>query len=183
MREGQADAPSDQDLLAAWSRGDVSAGELLYARYFRTVYRYFTRRITHDIDDLVQRTFLACTRHRDRVRDGASFEGFVLVVARNELHAHLRARYRRGQAVELSTTSIADVSETVNQLIIRREEHERLQLALRRIPPDLQEVLTLSYFQRLKGRELAATLNVPEGTVRSRLRRALSAMRIELQVA
>jgi RNA polymerase sigma factor (sigma-70 family) len=174
---------SDKDLLAAWSEGDTSAGQLLCERYFPIVYRFFSKRIKHDIDDLVQRTFFACTRHREQVRDGSSFRAFVLVVARNELHAHLRASYRRGQSVELSTTSIADLSETVNQLIIRREEQRLLLRALRRIPLDLQEVLKLSYFKRLKGHELAATLDVPEGTMRSRLRRAIAAMRVELQCA
>lgn len=172
---------SDKDLLAAWSEGDTSAGQLLYERYFPIVYRFFSKRVGNDIEDLVQRTFLACTKHRERVRDGSSFRAFVLVVARNELHLHLRARYRRGQSVDFSTTSIADLSETVNQLIIRREEHRLLQLALRRIPLDLQEVLKLSYFKRLKGHELAATLDIPEGTVRSRLRRAIEALRVELQ--
>jgi RNA polymerase sigma-70 factor (ECF subfamily) len=172
---------SDKDLLAAWSEGDPSAGQLLYERYLPIVYRFFSKRIGEDIDDLVQRTFLACTKHRERVRDGSSFGAFVLVVARNELRNHLRTRYRRGQSVDLSTTSIADLSETVNQLVIRREEHQLLLLALRRIPPDLQEVLKLSFFKRLKGHELAATLAIPEGTVRSRLRRALGALRVELQ--
>ena len=168
-------------MLAAWSEGDTSAGQLLYERYFPIVYRFFSKRIGNDIDDLVQRTFLACTKHRERVRDGSSFGAFVLVVARNELYIHLRARYRRGHSVELSTTSIADRSETVNQLIIRREEQRLLQLALGRIPLDLQEVLKLSYFKRLKGHELAATLDIPEGTVRSRLRRAIELLRGELQ--
>lgn len=168
-------------MLTAWSEGDASAGQLLYERYYPIVYRFFSKRISTDIDDLVQRTFFACTKHRERVRDGSSFRAFLLVVARNELHLHLRARYRRGESVELSATSIADLSETVNQLIIRREEHSLLLRALRRIPVDLQEVLDLSYFKRLKGHELAATLDIPEGTVRSRLRRAIGALRLELQ--
>lgn len=171
----------DDDLLEAWSEGDTAAGQLLYERYFPLVHRFFSRRLSRDVEDLVQRTFLACTKHRDRLRDGSSFRGFVFVVARNELNFYLRTRYRQGQPVDLSTTHLADVSDTVYQIIIRHEEHHQLRVALRRIPQDLQEVLELSYFERLKGPELAATLAIPEGTVRSRLRRAIDALRTEFQ--
>jgi len=172
---------SDGELLAAWCEGDAGAGELLYERYFPIVFRFFSNKVGQDIEDLVQRTFLACTKHRDRVRDGSSFRAFVLVVARNQLHSHLRARYRGGEAVDLSTSSIADLGETASQLIGRREEHRMLLLALRRIPLEMQEVLELSYFEKLKGRELAEILDIPEGTVRSRLRRAIEALRVELE--
>lgn len=172
---------SDKELLAAWCEGDASAGELLYERYFPLVFRFFSNKVGEDIEDLVQRTFLACTKHRDRVRDGSSFRGFVLVVARNQLHSYLRSRYRGAEAVDLSTSSIADLGETASQLIGRREEHRMLLLALRRIPLDLQEVLELTYFEKLKGRELAEILDIPEGTVRSRLRRAIEALRDQLE--
>lgn len=168
-------------MLQAWSEGDTDAGQLLYERYFPLVHRFFSRRLSRDVEDLVQRTFLACTKHRDRVRDGSSFRAFVFVVARNELNFYLRTRYRQGQPVDVSTTPIVDASETVYQIILRHEEHHQLRLALRRIPEDLQEVLELSYFERLKGPELAATLAIPEGTVRSRLRRAIDALRTEFQ--
>jgi RNA polymerase sigma factor (sigma-70 family) len=172
---------SDEDLLAAWRAGDTAAGQELYARYFPVVYRFFSNKIGDEIEDLVQHTFLACTNHRERLREGASFRAFILVVARNELFGHLRKRYRGGQAVDLSNVSIADFGASASQLIARRDEHRMLLLALRRIPLDLQDVLELHYFEKLTGPELAVVLEIPEGTVRSRLRRAVAALRAELE--
>lgn len=171
----------DEELLSAWRAGDRSAGQELYARYFPLVYRFFSNKVGEDIEDLVQRTFLACTTHRERVRSGGSLRAFLLVVARNELFDHLRRRYRDGQTLDVTSVSIADLGTTVSQLIARRDEHRMLLLALRRIPLELQEILELHYFEQLSGPELAEALEMPEGTVRSRIRRAIAALRGELE--
>jgi RNA polymerase sigma factor (sigma-70 family) len=172
---------SDEDLLSAWREGDSAAGQELYARYFPIVYRFFSNKIGEDLEDLVQRTFLACTRHRQRLHEGTSFRAFVLVVARNELASHLRVRYRRGERLDASVVSLADLGASPSQLIGQRQEHRLLLLALRRLPLAQQDLLELHYFERLTGPELAAALEVPEGTVRSRLRRALAGLRMELE--
>ncbi|MBK6918241.1 MAG: sigma-70 family RNA polymerase sigma factor [Deltaproteobacteria bacterium] len=173
--------PRDEELLTAWSAGDKNAGKALYDRYFPTVYRFFSSKLADEVDDLVQRTFLACTKHRDRLKDGASFRGFVLVVARNELASFLRRRYRDGAPLDPTTVALADLGATPSQLIYDREEHRLLVLALRRIPLVMQEALELHFFERLTGPELAEVLEIPEGTVRSRIRRGLEALRTEVE--
>jgi RNA polymerase sigma factor (sigma-70 family) len=171
----------DEDLLAAWSAGDKSAGKELYARYFPIVYRFFRSKIGDELEDLVQRTFLACTGHRTQLKDVSSFRAFVLVVARNELASHLRKRYRAGAPIDPAAVSLADLGATPSELIGNREEHRLLLLALRRLPLAVQELLELHYFERLSGSELAELFEVPEGTVRSRLRRGLAALRAEVE--
>jgi RNA polymerase sigma-70 factor (ECF subfamily) len=69
----------------------------------------------------------------------------------------------------------------MSQLMARRDEHHMLLLALRRVPIDVQDLLELHYFERLSGPELAAVLQIPEGTVRSRLRRAVMLLRAEVE--
>ena len=172
---------SDGELLSAWRDGDKAAGQELYGRYFPIVYRFFSNKVREDVADLVQRTFLACTGHRERLRDDSSFRSFVLVVARNELSSHLRKRYKDGDALDISVVSLADLGVSPSQLIGRRDEHRLLLLALRRIPIELQQLVELYYFEKLPGHELAEALEIPEGTVRSRLRRALAMLRTEIE--
>lgn len=178
---GSVHVRSDEDLLSAWRIGDKAAGQELYARYFPIVYRFFSNKIGDDIADLVQRTFLSCTGHRERLRTDASFRSFILVVARNELNNFLRSRYRGGAAIDIAEVSLADLGASPSQLIGRRDEHRLLLLALRRIPLELQQLVELRYFERMAGHELAAALEIPEGTVRSRLRRALALLRTEIE--
>lgn len=173
---------NDEALLTAWRDGDPAAGKELYRRYFPIVYRFFASRLAGaEIEDLVQTTFLACTRHLDRLRDNRSFRAFVLVVARNEFFGHLQKRYRSGNTVDPAKTSLADVGASASELLARRDEHRLLSQALRRIPLDLQDLVELHYFEQLTGPELAAVLEVPEGTIRSRLRRAIASLRAELE--
>lgn len=171
----------DDALLTAWRDGDKAAGQELYRRYFPLIYRFFSNKLGHDIEDLVQCTFLACAKHRDRLRSDASFRAFVLVVARNEFFTHLQRRYRLGNSVEISTMSLADLGTSPSQLLARRDEHRLLLLALRKLPLDQQDLIELHYFEQLTGPELAAVLEVPEGTIRSRLRRAIAALRSQIE--
>jgi RNA polymerase sigma factor (sigma-70 family) len=129
----------------------------------------------------VQRTFLACASHRDRLGEVASFRAFILVVARNQLRRYLRDHYRLERAIDTATASIDEFEQSMSQLIARRDEHHFLLLALRRVPIDVQDLLELHYFERLSGPELAVVLHIPEGTVRSRLRRAIILLRAEVE--
>ncbi|MBC8070312.1 MAG: sigma-70 family RNA polymerase sigma factor [Deltaproteobacteria bacterium] len=177
----QSRAVGDEELLAAWRDGDAAAGEELFGRYFPVVYGFFSNRVGDALEDLVQRTFLACASHRDRLGEVTSFRAFILVVARNQLHRYLRDRYRLARALDTARASIDELEPSMSQLIARRDEHHLLLLALRRVPIDVQDLLELHYFERLSGPELAAVLQIPEGTVRSRLRRAVILLRAEVE--
>jgi RNA polymerase sigma factor (sigma-70 family) len=171
----------DEELLAAWRDGDAVAGEELFGRYFPVVYGFFSNRVGDALEDLVQRTFLACASHRERLGEVVSFRAFILVVARNQLRRHLRDHYRLERALDTASASIDDFEQSMSQLIARRDEHHLLLLALRRVPIDVQDLLELHYFERLSGPELAVVLHIPEGTVRSRLRRAILLLRAEVE--
>ncbi len=161
----------DRELLDAWRAGDRTAGERLVARHFRTVYGFFRNKIESEIEDLVQRTFLRCLEARDAFRGESSFRTYLLAIARNELFGHFRGR---GLRLDPQQTSIAliDTGTRPSAIVDRKREHRLLVRALRTLPLDEQILLELFYFEELPGPELAVVLSVPEGTVRTRLRRA-----------
>jgi RNA polymerase sigma factor (sigma-70 family) len=171
--------PTDDDLLARWRESDRAAGDALFARHFDTVYGFFARRVHGDVSDLVQRTFLGMTEARDRIRGDASVRTFLFVIARRELHAHYEAQ-ARGRALDFGVSSLEDLAPSPSSLLRHRDERALLAEALRRIPVDLQIVLELHYWQDMAGPEIARVIEAPEGTVRSRLRRALESLRERL---
>ena len=79
-------ADPDMALLEQWRAGDREAGQALFARHFREIYRFFEYRVGGDADDLAQRTFLACVTARDQFRGLSSFRTFLFAIARNELY-------------------------------------------------------------------------------------------------
>jgi len=159
--------------VIAWRAGDRAAGEQLFARHFDALYRFFRNKVDEGADDLIQQTFAAVVASIDRFRGEASFRSYLFAIARNELLAHWRKKRRSDAQVDVEEVSIAEMSSAKpDRQLARRAEHQRLLEALRALPLDLQIALELVYWEDLTGPELAAALGVPEGTARSRIRRA-----------
>jgi RNA polymerase sigma-70 factor (ECF subfamily) len=169
----------DLELLDRWRGGDAEAGNELFERHFESVHRFFVNKAPSDAADLVQRTFLACVEARDRFREQSSFRTFLFAIAHHELMAHWRKRAK--MELDPSVSSLHDLDPSPSTLLARMAEERHLLEALRTIPIELQIALELFYWEGLSGPELANVLEVPEGTVRSRLRRGLVQLRDRLQ--
>lgn len=167
----------DEELYEAWRAGDRAAGEALFERHFAAVFRFFENKAGGgDVSDLVQRTFLGCVEAKERFQGASSFRTFLYAIARHELCGFYRAR-RRGAAVDFGVSSVADLCDTPSTLVRRKSEHAALTEALQSLPLDLQIAVELRYWEGMSGPDLSLVLGVAEGTVRSRLRRALEALR------
>lgn len=172
---GFAAVNDDFELLERWRGGDRQAGSTLLRRYFESLYGFFRGKTDGDVEDLIQRTFLACVEAKERVRDDGSFRGYLFTIARHELYRHFRKRQR--EPVEIGSMSLAQLGSSLGALAARRQEEQLLLAALRQIPLDLQIALELHYWEELTTSELATVLAIPAGTVKSRLRRAREALR------
>jgi RNA polymerase sigma factor (sigma-70 family) len=170
---------TDFDLLDAWARGDQAAGRELYDRYFALLFRFLRTKVEAGRDDLLQNVWLACIEGRERVRNRDSFRAYMLQTARFQLYAFYRKR-NQSAPVDFGTSSVVDLSSSPSSLIVQREQERLLLEALRRVPLDHQIVIELSYWDELTGPEIAEVLCIPEGTVRSRLRRATEQLRQQM---
>ena len=173
----------DAELLEAWGEGDAEAGNELFQRYFDGVCRFFRNKVTHEeVEDLVQRTMLAVVGSRASFRKESSFRTYLFTLARNEVHAHYTRRRPKRDAIDFGTMSVADLGPSPTGLMALRDEERLLLQALRQIPVDLQIALELHYYEGMSGPELADVLQIPEGTVRSRLRRAKALVQERVEV-
>lgn len=160
----------DRELFDAWRGGDSRAGRELFARHYRSVSRFFRTKAPGSEEDLAQRTFEACLRYKDGIVDGQRFRPYLLTIARNELYDHFKRITRR--PVSPLTTSIGAFAMGATSRYDRAESQHRLHLALRSLPLDLQTAIELHYWEELSTSELGRVLGVPQGTVKTRLRRA-----------
>ncbi len=163
---------TDHQLLAAWRAGDPNAGERLFERHYDAIARFFYNKAGEQAPDLIQRTFLACFEARDKLREDTRFRGFLFGIARNVLYDHFRKRRRHDDRVDFAARSVEDMGPTPTTMIAREQEIQLLMHALRKIPLDFQVILELYYWEGMSARELGETLDIPEGTARTRLRRA-----------
>jgi len=172
--------PSDDQLLEAWRGGDAPAADALFARHFDALYRFFRNKVDSASDDLVQRTLLACFEGRDRFRGECSFRTYLFAIARNQLLVYLAAQ-RSNRLVDPATESVADAAPSPSDVLHHRREQALVLHALRRLPIDHQVLLELFYWDQLAGPELAEVIGVPEGTIRTRLRRARQLLTAEIE--
>lgn len=172
---------SDAELLQAWADGDARAGEALFERHFESIARFFRNKLPADThhEDLIQQTFLGCVEARARYRGDASFRSFLFAIAHNQLGKFWRSRSR--DRLDLRSVSAYDLDPSPSAALARDELHHQLLLALRRIPLDSQVALELHYWESLTAAEVAAVLDVPLGTAKTRLRRAKQLLEAELR--
>ena len=171
----------DIDLLTRWREGEAEAGQALFERHFDAIYRFFCNKVGRDVDDLVQETFLGCVHSRDRFRADASFRTYLFAVARKQLLRY-RDRWRKNNADDdFDAYRVVDVDATPSQVVVDTEQQALLLRALRRLPLDLQIALELFYWEGLKSADVADVLEIPHGTVRSRLRRAREVLQEHLE--
>ncbi len=166
------EADSDFELLHRWRAGEQAAGQRLFMRHFDALRRFFRNKVGDDAGDLAQATLLACLEQRDRFREEATFRTFMFAIARKRLYSYYEAKLVAGRRFDSTSMSAADLAPTPSELIGASQQHKLLLHALRSMPIELQELLELHYWEQLVGPDLAEVLGVPEGTVRTRLRRA-----------
>ena len=175
---GQA---TDAELWRRAVEGEPDAFGALFERHARTVYNYLFRR-TADwslAEDLTSIVFLEAWRRREDVRlDGAVALPWLLGVATNVLRNRRRSQWRYRAAMQrLPRERHDDFAEDADE---RLDDERRMRTALRslaRLPRHEQEVLELCAWADLSYEAAALALDVPVGTVRSRLSRARERMR------
>ncbi|MBC8067245.1 MAG: RNA polymerase sigma factor [Deltaproteobacteria bacterium] len=177
-----SDGTTEFELLAQWCEGSDHAGDLLLRRCFPLLYRFFINKVGDATDDLVQQTLIACVRHRDKMLDSGAFRMYLLKIARSRLYDHLRALRRRGGHVDddFEQVSVAAAGTSNTSRYGRAQAATQVRDALRRLPVDLQLVVELHYWEEHSTAEIAALLELAQGTVKSRLRRARETLEADL---
>lgn len=163
---------TDRQLLQQWRDGDKAAGERLFDRYYPLLMRFFANKIGDDPMDLIQETFLGCVSGQARLRDEQGFRSYLFGIAYNQLRSYYQRRRVQGERFEPATHTAADLSPGPGTMVARGAQQRLILDALRRIPVRFQVVLELFYWEELTSAEIAEALELPHGTVRTRLRRA-----------
>lgn len=167
------------ELLRRWQAGDTAAGEQVLTAHFWPIYRFFRSKLDAGADDLAQRTFLVCVEARDRLKPELGVRPFLFGIARRVLLEGLRGKERDAN-IDPEKTSIAVATHTQGSLLDARDAGRAVRDALRELPIDFQIAVELHYWEGLTVVEIADVLDVPAGTVKSRLSRARRDLRERL---
>src|SRR5690606_5919619 len=168
----------DDELVQRMREGQVEALEVLYDRYARVVFSFAVRIVGDGLlaEEVLQEAFMRSWQQAVCVvmaRGG--FPNWLLSITHNLAIDEIRKRQRRPQRADMvdiadvlrsEVDTTADVEETAEASELR----ERIRAAMATLPPAQQRVIELAYFEGLTQREIAALLNEPLGTIKTRMR-------------
>ena len=150
----------------------------LVAEYHEPLYRYAYRLSgsAADAEDLTQQVFLIAHQKLDQVRDAQSVRGWLFTVLRN---CYLKGR-RKGLGLPIAELDVNTLPAEPPEAAIDSQE---LQAALDSLGDEFKLVVVMFYFEHCSYKEIAEQLEIPLGTVMSRLARAKSHLRERLSPA
>lgn len=165
------EAQNDEELVRRTRNGDSDAFSQLWRRHQAPIYRFALRMSgsTATADEVVQDTFLAVIRtgHNYQPASGP-LQGYLFGIARRCLYRHWSTC---GDEDELDAADVAVESDPLEG-IHQAEQVELLRQALQTLPPHYREVVVLCGMDELTYAEAAELLDLPVGTIRSRMNRA-----------
>jgi RNA polymerase sigma factor (sigma-70 family) len=172
---------SDVELLERWATGATDAAETLLSRHFDALCRFFRNKLPDGVDDLIQRTLLGVVEGRHAFAGRSTFRTYLFAIARNELFAELRKQHRAGSTFDPLESSCASWHPHATSHVAGCRQERWLLEGLRRIPLDHQIALELYFWEDMSAAEIGRVLQLPEGTVRSRIARAKALLHRELR--
>jgi len=171
--------PTDQQLVLRVQKGDKRAFDLLVLKYQYKVHAIVGRfiRDSHEVSDVTQEAFIKAYRALPRFRGDSQFYTWLYRIAVNTAKNYLVARSRRPPLSDVDLVDaeyyagsdrLKDVGTPENQLF-RDELEAVINQAVDELPEDLRTAVTLREYEGLSYEDIAAVMDCPVGTVRSRI--------------
>jgi RNA polymerase sigma-70 factor (ECF subfamily) len=161
-------------LIRRCQRGDKLAVEVLIRRYQDYVYRlcYLVMRNEQDAEDMAQETFIRAFRALPRfeIREGASFEAWLYRISVNCCRSRMRRRwYQVLPWPDPPPPLHSEPEKHPDRQMMQLEARDAMLAAVNTLGEKHRLVVILRYYADLSNEEIAQALNIPSGTVRSRL--------------
>jgi RNA polymerase sigma-70 factor (ECF subfamily) len=164
----------DNDLVLQASRGNISSFKTLVERYQKQAYFYARGMVRNSDDayDLSQEAFVRVYRHLKKFNPAYPFKVWLFHILSNLCKNHLRQRKTRDKVVvsshDASESAAPDTSDP-DRLFSQAEVQGQVWIAIGKLPEKFREIIILSHFQEMSYDQMAEVLEIPRGSVMSRL--------------
>jgi RNA polymerase sigma-70 factor, ECF subfamily len=177
-----AAAEADRAAVQRMARGDHDALADLYDRHSRLLYSLALRivRLQADAEDVLQEVFAQVWRQASRYETNrGTVIGWLVTLTRSRALDTLRRGRARPQATdgEPRAQEVPDMSPGIDLTLVSAEQASAVRTALEALPDNQRVPLELAYYEGLSQSEIAAKLDVPLGTIKTRTRQALLRLR------
>lgn len=176
---------SDEQLLASFRAGDNEAFSQLLRRYEKQLFNFLVKFLGQpaSAEDVFQEVFLQVHLSADTFQSHRRFRPWVYTIAANKARDFLRSRARRPAMQLTGNDEDADYGQlwgnlvrdetTPDEIFSQKQQEKLVRAVVAQLPDHLREILVLAYFQKFSYKEMAEVLDIPLGTVKSRLHAAV----------
>jgi RNA polymerase sigma-70 factor (ECF subfamily) len=168
----------ESELIARAKKGDMQAFEVLVRKHQQGIYR-LCRRMTgahQSADDLSQETFIKAYFSLPKFKDGRNFYTWIRKIAVNNSLNYLKKHMREEPLDEKESRIPGNSSLTGQELpqdrVQRNHLEQKFKKALKALPADQKIIFCLRFYEDMSYKEISHLMNLPNGTVMSRLNRA-----------
>lgn len=173
---------TDEQLLGAMAGGEMAAMTVFYHRHEMRVYRYLLSKLNDSFaaTDILNEVMLEVWRSADRFGGRSKVTTWVLGIANNKVLTYWRKQGRR-EFTEVDENLTDDTpAADLEQALAAVQDGEVLHASMQALSPPHREILHLVFFEELDYAEIASILQVPEGTVKSRVYHAKNLLKKQL---
>ena len=172
---------TDALLVMRTLNGDKGAFAVIVEKYKNTVFAITLKILHHyeDAEDAAQEVFLSAYQHLDKLEDPEKLRAWLCRIAKYRCYRELRRRFDTEDIEEIPDTLMSEDG-TPEEKAILSEDIQALMAGLSSLPEHLRVTVSLRYLHGLSTAETARKLEIPEGTVKSRLSMGIAKLRKEV---
>ena len=171
---------TDEQLVQELQQGRMENYDLLVGRYQHRLYGYLMQLVRDQqlAEDLLQETFIRLYQHYNSYRPIAKFSTWIYTIATNLVRSHMRRKMRM-TTVDLEprdssdrAIELPDDAPPVDVQVMGRMTVQAVREAMEKLPEEFRQVIILREIEELSYDEIVEILDLPLGTVKSRINRA-----------
>ncbi len=179
-REGRLDADQDRSFLEMVRRGEPEGATELFRRYSEAILRYADRLLGSraEAEDVTQEVFLKAIVRVEQYDGRAPVASWLFAIAANACRDRLRRAGRRSSVPLESVPEPAATGPSPDRLLVESEQRLLVRRALAALSDEQREALVLARFHGMPYIEIARTLDISEGAVKTRIFRAMEKLKV-----
>ena len=180
------DVSADEALLESYRLGEKRSFATLVERYQKELFHFLVRFLADRsaAEDIFQETFLQVHQSADQFDTNRRFRPWLFTIAANKARDYMRSKARKPTAPLQASMDGGDGPQFIDLLqsaqgkpeesLERKELQQKVKSTVSTMPDNLREILLLSYFDEFSYQQISEMLDIPLGTVKSRLHSAVA---------